>query len=145
MTHHAGLLFLPWAWDIPAGLQTVGGWPGARDEGWQRGGGGLDHGSALKPHSLPWSEIPTVTFVLEATATQISKPPRGSQQAGSLPASPCPAQRPHNTVCAEKQSAEQGVACLCCHRSWRSGTLLPHSVWAPGAWRPGEGEHRGGF
>lgn len=36
---------------------------------------GLDHGSALKPHSLPWSEIPTGTFVLEATATQISEPP----------------------------------------------------------------------
>lgn len=36
---------------------------------------GLDHGSALKLHSLPWSEIPTVTLVLEATATQISEPP----------------------------------------------------------------------
>lgn len=130
-----GLLFLPWSPGIPAGLQTVGAGQGqGRRAGKRRRG--LDLGSALKPHSLPWSEVPTVTFVLEATATQISEP---------LPASPRPAQRPHNTVCAEKRSAEQGVACLCCHRSWRSGTLLPHSGWAPGAWRPGEGEHRGGF
>lgn len=126
---------------------------GSRQQGLARseGGGlgkrrrGLDHGRALKPHSLPWSEIPTMTLSRRPLPLKITEPPRGGQQAGSLPASPHPAQRPHNTVCAEKRSAEQGVACLCCHRSWRSGTLLPHSGWAPGAWRPGEGEHRGGF
>lgn len=52
----------------------------------------------------------------------------------------------HNTkFCTDKQGAEQEVSCLWCHMFWRSGMLLPHSGWIPGAWRPGEGEHRGGF
>lgn len=60
-----------------ASLQGSRWWGLARSKGGGLGKRrrGLDLGSALKPHSWPWSEIPTVTFVLEATATQISEPP----------------------------------------------------------------------
>ena len=123
---------------VPRGSRC-GDWPGMRGEGWGRGGGGWIL-------AVPCSEPPAVTSSPGGHChSDLEPPPRSGQQIGRLPASPRPAQRPHDTVCAEKQSAEQGVACLCCHRSWRSGTLLPHSGWAPGAWRPGEGEHRGGF
>lgn len=92
MTHHAGLLFLPWARGIPAGLQTVG---LARSKRGGLGRGG-EVGSALKPHSLPWSEIPTVTFVLEATATlRASSRQPASWQSSCLP-TPGPAPPQHS-------------------------------------------------
>lgn len=136
--HHAARSSSCLGRGVPRGSRC-GDWPGVRGEGWGRGGGGWIL-------AVPCSEPPAVTSSPGGHChSDLEPPPRSGQQIGRLPASPRPAQRPHDTVCAEKQSAEQGVACLCCHRSWRSGTLLPHSGWAPGAWRPGEGEHRGGF
>lgn len=53
-----------WAGGVPQGSRC-GDWPGARGEGWGRGGGGWIS-------AVPCSETPTVTSVLEATATRIS-------------------------------------------------------------------------
>lgn len=75
VTHHAGLRFQPWARGIPAGFQTVG---AGQEQGRRAGEEEAGAGSWQCPKSLthcPGVRYPLATFVLEATATQISEPP----------------------------------------------------------------------
>lgn len=66
-----------WAQGVPRGSRC-GDWPGARGEGWGRGGGGWIS-------AVPCSETPTVTSVLEATATRISSLLEAASKSAAFP------------------------------------------------------------